>query len=53
VGILYIAIVRPKPYLTEVSLYAGSPDQIKEAFRISKQTYQHESAKAHELLRDN
>jgi hypothetical protein len=27
--------------------------QIKEAFRISKQAYQDESAKAHELLRDN
>jgi hypothetical protein len=43
VGILYTAIVRLKPKLTEISLYLGPPDQIKEAFRISKRTYQYES----------
>ena len=53
VEILYTAIVRLKPHLTQVSLHLGSPEQIEQVSRISKRVFQHESAKAHGLLRDN
>jgi len=47
IEILYCAIVRIKPHLTEVMLYLGTPEEVKQAFRICKRTHQEESAKAH------
>ena len=44
VQILYSAIVRLEPEPTEL-FHPGSPLQIKEIIRISKRTFQHESAK--------